>query len=158
MPKILPITVYPDKLLRKKSIPVQFEPQRKKAREKLCADMAATMLAKDGVGLAAPQIGLSIRLIVINTKDGVRYLFNPEISKKSLGREWGEEGCLSVPNVFGQVKRAKSISFSFADDNGGRHQEEASGFMARVIQHEIDHLDGILFIDQAKELKEMVRN
>lgn len=121
--------------------------------KKFCDDMALTMLEKDGIGLAAPQIGLNLRLAVINTKEGPLHIFNPEITKFSWAKEWGEEGCLSVPKVFGQVKRSKKIICRYLDKNGEEKSIQASGLMARVFQHEIDHLDAILFIDKAKKIR-----
>ena len=115
--------------------------------------MAKTMLKTDGVGLAAPQIGKNIRLAVINSKDGVFCLINPKFTKKSWAREIGQEGCLSIPGVFGKVKRHKKISLTYTDKDGKKTKMTAIGMMARVIQHEIDHLDGILFIDKAVEIE-----
>ena len=99
------------------------------------------------------QIGKNVRLAVINTKNGRIFLINPKITKKSLLKEWGEEGCLSVPGVFGQVKRHKKITCEYLDQKSVENAIKAEGLLARVIQHEIDHLDGILFIDKAKNLK-----
>jgi peptide deformylase len=114
-----------------------------------------TMKEKDGVGLAAPQVGQNIRLIAVNTKDGVACMINPKITKKSWAKEWSEEGCLSVPGVYGQVKRHKKINCVYLDKNGAKIKIQAEGLMAVVIQHETDHLDGILFIDKAKKLKKV---
>jgi peptide deformylase len=113
------------------------------------------MFTDDGVGLAAPQVGQSIRLITVTTQDGAQAMFNPEITKRSLLKEWGEEGCLSVPNTFGDVKRYKKITCTFIDVQGQKRILPAKGLMARVIQHEIDHLDGILFIDKAKNIHQV---
>lgn len=153
MPKILDIVTHPNDILRKKSLNIKKEDIFSVEMKKLYDDMVLTMLKKDGVGLAAPQIGKSIRLAVINTKEGPLHIINPEIIKFSWAKEWGEEGCLSVPNVFGQVKRSKKINCKFMDKEGNIKIVEVSGLMARVFQHEIDHLDGILFIDKAKKIK-----
>jgi peptide deformylase len=153
MPKILKIFTIPDQKLKQKSVTFELRNLTNKEYRDLISNMKTTMLAKDGVGLAAPQIGRNIRLIVVNTKDGPIAVINPKIVKKSLLKEWGEEGCLSVPNTFGQVKRHKKIVCVFNDENGQKVRIEAQGLMARVFQHEIDHLDGVLFIDQAKDLK-----
>lgn len=115
--------------------------------------MVKTMIKADGVGLAAPQIGKNIRLIVINSKDGVFCLVNPKFIKKSWARELGQEGCLSIPGVFGEVKRHKKISLAYYNQEGKKVKLTAEGMMARVIQHEIDHLDGILFIDKAVKIE-----
>ena len=154
--KLLPIITNPNPILYKKS--VEIKQVQAKQFQRLCLDMAKTMKEKDGVGLAAPQIGQNIRLIVINAKDGAICMINPKITKKSLIKEWGEEGCLSVPDVFGQVKRHKKITCKYLDKNGKEKKIQAQGLMARVIQHEIDHLDGILFIDKAKGIKKINNN
>lgn len=121
--------------------------------QRLIPEMIETMLKKDGLGLAAPQINQSIRLIAVRHKDGELAMLNPKIIKKSLLKEWDEEGCLSVPNIFGEVKRCKKITVKYLDPQGKTHQLSGEGLFARVIQHEIDHLDGILFIDKAKNLR-----
>ena len=113
------------------------------------------MLEKDGVGLAAPQTGKNIRLCVVNTKEGPICLINPEITKKSWKKEWAEEGCLSIPSIFGQVRRHKNITCKYIDKDKKIIKLDADGLLARVIQHEIDHLDGVLFIDKAKDIKEI---
>ncbi|HAM87981.1 MAG: Peptide deformylase [Candidatus Falkowbacteria bacterium GW2011_GWC2_38_22] len=153
MPKLLNIITHPNEILREKSVVIKKTDILKLEMKKLCEDMTLTMLEKDGVGLAAPQIGKNIRLAVVNTKSGPLHIFNPEIVKFSWTKEWGEEGCLSVPGVFGQVKRSKTIICNYTDKEGAPQSIEVSGLMARVFQHEIDHLDGILFIDKAKKIK-----
>ena len=158
MPKILSITIYPNPILRKKSAEITKVKINSAELRDLSLSMAKTMLKKEGLGLAAPQIGENIRLAVINTKDGVITLINPKITRKSLGKELGEEGCLSLPNIFGQVKRHKEITCEFFDFNIQRVKLKAKGLLARVIQHEVDHLDGILFIDKAKNVKHVTRN
>jgi peptide deformylase len=158
MPKILPIIKAPNDILRKKSSELPLDKINSPVIKKLCGDMCFTMVKKDGVGLAAPQIGKNIRLIVVNTKDGVLALINPKIISKSLIKEWGEEGCLSVPGYFGQVKRNKKIKCAYINLEGKSIELEASGMLARVMEHEIDHLDGILFIDKARDLFKQVKN
>lgn len=153
MAKILDILLNPNPILRKKSEEIDVKKVENGDYKNLCADMVITMLKKDGVGLAAPQIGKNIRIITVNTKDGVICFFNPKLSKKSWLKEWGEEGCLSVPNTFGKVQRHKKVTCEFIDQNGNKKTMEASGLMARILQHEIDHLDGVLFIDKAKKVK-----
>ncbi|MDP3043508.1 MAG: peptide deformylase [bacterium] len=147
--KILLIITNPNPILKKKSAKVEPNKISSKEIQELCLNMEKTMKDKKGVGIAAPQIGKNIRLIIINTKDGGVAMLNPKIIRKSLTKEWGEEGCLSVPNVFGQVKRHKKIECEYLDKTGKETKIKAEGLMARVIQHEIDHLDGILFIDKA---------
>jgi len=114
---------------------------------------AAYMIIADGVGLAAPQIGIQERIIAVQERDGVAVYANPEITKRSDATQVGEEGCLSVPGVFGNVERAKRIAVSALNRHGRRIELNLSGFPAVIFQHEIDHLDGILFIDKMKETK-----
>lgn len=153
MAKVLKIVKIPDEILKRKSSEIKKAELKLPEFRKLCFDMAETMLKKKGVGLAAPQIGENIRLITINIKDGPIIMINPKITNKSLTKEYGEEGCLSIPGVFGQVKRSKKIICKYLDMEGKIKKIAAAGFLARVIQHEIDHLDGILFIEKARDVK-----
>jgi peptide deformylase len=155
MGEILDIIINPDKRLRLKAKKVDEKDIKSQKMQKLCLDMFETMMVKDGIGLAAPQIGESIRLVTINTKNKKLFMFNPEIIKKSLLKETDEEGCLSLPMYFGEVKRHKSITCCFVNENGEKQTLKASGLLARVIQHETDHLDGVLFIDKAKNIKKI---
>ncbi len=155
MPNKLKIITNPDPILRKKSAEISQKDISSQKIKELFSDMGKTMLESDGVGLAAPQIGKNIRLCVINTKNELKCLINPRITKKSWAREWGEEGCLSIPNVFGKVKRHKKIACQYIDLDGKQAKLSADGLLARVIQHEIDHLDGVLFIDKARDIKEL---
>lgn len=155
MSKILNIITVPDKKLRQRSKEIPAEKLNTEEIRDFCASLAATMREKDGVGLAAPQTGKNIRVVVINTKDGDLCMINPVITKKSWAKEYGEEGCLSVPGIFGQVKRHKKVKCSYYSPQGKKRSVEAKNLFARVIQHEIDHLDGILFIDKSKNLKEV---
>lgn len=152
---ILKIITQPSPILRKKS--VEINPKIAKTREfkTLISAMAKTMIKTDGVGLAAPQIGKNIRLVVINSKNGVLCLINPKLTKKSWARELGQEGCLSIPGIFGVVKRHKKVSLTYYDQDGKKIKLTAEGMMARVIQHEVDHLDGILFIDKASAVEKV---
>ena len=153
MPKILKIIKNPDPVLRRISKNIDEKIIKTNEFKKFCADMSETLLKKDGVGLAAPQVGKNIRMFVINTKDGVQCFINPKIIKKSILKEWSEEGCLSIPFTFGKLKRHKKVVCECLDENGEKTTIEANGLMAIAIQHENDHLDGILFIDKAKEIK-----
>lgn len=147
---IIPIKIYPDKILRLKAKPVEsFNTDELK---QLIADMKETMLKKDGMGLAAPQVGQSIRLVVINTKAGVLALINPQVMPLTLRREKMEEGCLSFPKIFGLVKRCRKIKIKAFNFEGKPVNFKASGLLARVIMHEVDHLNGILFIDRAEKI------
>ncbi len=153
MAKILNIIINPNPILRRKSKPFASAEIKSRHWQDFARNLAKTMVAKDGVGLAAPQVGKNKRLIAVNTKEGVMVMFNPRLKKKSWRQEWGSEGCLSVPGVFGQVKRSRKIICEYQDQSGHKQILTANGLLARVIQHEIDHLDGILFIDKAKEIK-----
>jgi peptide deformylase len=155
MPKILEILVNPNPILRKKSDKIKTKEITEQKMREFAMDMVETMKEKDGVGLAAPQVGKNIRLATISTKDDTLIMFNPKIIKKSFWKDWDEEGCLSVPFYFGEVKRHKSIVCVFNDIDGKEKKIRAYGFLARVIQHETDHLDGILFIDKVKNLKKI---
>ncbi|MCR4256830.1 MAG: peptide deformylase [Candidatus Uhrbacteria bacterium] len=113
-----------------------------------------------GVGLASPQVGKNIRAVVIQPlpKDKPEILINPKIIKKSEALLESEEGCLSVPDVFGLVKRHKKITVRALNRHGRRIEFEAKNFPAFVVQHEVDHLDGILFIDKANKIVELDEN
>lgn len=141
------MVVNPDPRLRRIAQAVDLAMIDDKKFQELIVDMAKTMLAKDGVGLAAPQIGRNWRLIVVNTDEGIWPMINPEISNLSKATIVMEEGCLSVPNVFGPVRRSRSLNCRYFNDLGQECFLEAKGNLARVIQHEVDHLDGVLFID-----------
>jgi peptide deformylase len=153
MAKILPIKIDPDPVLRKISAPLDQNKIALAEIQELCRDMAETMEKKDGIGLAAPQIGKNIRIIVVNSPHGVLCMINPRITKRSFAKEWSEEGCLSVPETFGQVRRHKKINCIYHDRQGKVNKVQLKDLMARVVQHEIDHLDGILFTDKAKNIK-----
>jgi peptide deformylase len=115
---------------------------------RLLDNMIDTMYDADGVGLAAPQIGISKRVIVVDVGDGLVELVNPEIIK-GTGEEIDIEGCLSVPNVQGEVKRFTKIVVKGLNRKGEEVSINAEGLFARALQHEIDHLEGILFVDKA---------
>ncbi len=111
-------------------------------------DLKETMAEADGIGLAAPQIGQAVRIIAVDFEGETKIMVNPKIIKKSWLTETAEEGCLSVPKIYGQVKRHKKIKVEFFDEAGRPHRLAVRHLIARIIQHEIDHLDGILFIDK----------
>lgn len=137
----------PDPVLREVAKEVtKFNPNLKK----LLKDMAETMYDAEGVGLAAPQVGISKRVIVVDVRDenGLVEMVNPVIVEQS-GEQVGPEGCLSIPNLNGEVKRADRIVVAGQNSDGEPITIEASGFFARAFQHEIDHLNGILFTDIA---------
>ncbi len=139
---ILNITYFPDDPLTKKADPVtEFD----KKLETLMEDMIETMHAYRGVGLAAPQVGQSKRLFVIHEPDREPMcLVNPEITEPE-GSEEGEEGCLSIPTLYAMVQRATRIHVKAVDIHGDPLEFEAEDFLARIIQHEYDHTEGILF-------------
>lgn len=147
---MLEIVINPNTILRKKSRELKHEEILRPEFKKLIKEMAVTMLKKDGVGLAAPQIGKNIRLIVINSEEEVLAFINPKIIKKSWRKKIAEEGCLSLPDIFLPVKRHLSVEVEFLDLTGQKQKIKAKDMLARVFQHEIDHLDGILFIDKAE--------
>lgn len=149
---ILPIITIPNPILREKARKIGPEEIKSSTIKKLIFDMKETVVPAGGVGLAAPQVGFSVRLIVIAIENKITALINPEIIKFSWRTEVDEEGCLSVPGKFGSVRRAKSIIVEALDENGTPLKFRAEKFFARVIQHEVDHLDGILFTDKAKKI------
>ena len=150
---MLKVITHPNETVRKKSQEVADISSTE--IQKLIPEMMETMMAKDGVGLAAPQIGKNIRIVVIAHKEKNLILINPKITKRSFIKEWGEEGCLSVPNKYGEVKRHRAITLKYKNEGGEEQKLKASGLLARIIQHEIDHLNGILFIDRAKKLTDI---
>jgi len=148
----LSILTDPHPLLRQRSTEVDTKTIATPAFKKFVDALTKAMFEYEGVGIAAPQIGKPWRVFIVNTKDGPQTMINPEIISKSWRKEWDEEGCLSVPGKFGLVKRAKSLKLRALDVNGQTITLKAKGFFARVVQHEIDHLNGVLFIDKAKNI------
>lgn len=155
---ILDIVIEGDPVLRKKAVKVR---RADEGIRKLADDMYETMLDAPGVGLAAPQVGKSIRLIVVHvpeeeddgTPEVSLKLLNPEIIK-SFGTQVGAEGCLSIPGWAGNVERAMNITVKATDMNDKPVRIKAQGYLAVVLQHEIDHLDGILFPDRIENKKD----
>lgn len=146
MLKILEITKFKNPILRKKSVDIkEISPDI----EILIGDMIETLNDSDGVGLAAPQVNRNIRLIIVKHKDDDLALLNPEIIKKSWKKNDGEEGCLSLPGVNGIVRRHSKVVVKAKNKNFKDVEIVGRGMLARILQHEIDHLDGILFIDKA---------
>jgi peptide deformylase len=147
---ILNILTYPDPLLKRKAEPIS---EITDVHRQLIGAMIETMYAASGVGLAAPQVGISQRLIVIHVPTGEEeekrnplVLINPRILQKE-GEIVAEEGCLSVPDVSADIKRNSYVKVAYEDVEGKVKEIEGSNLLARILQHEIDHLDGILFVD-----------
>ena len=152
------ILTEPNKILREKSLRVENVDQD---IQKLMDDMLETLYAAPGIGLAAIQIGVAKRVIVMDisrdrdkeTKKNPMYFVNPEIVWKSEDKFTYEEGCLSVPNQFAEIDRPKQCHVTYLDYNGQPQKLKADGLLSICIQHEIDHLEGILFIDYLSKLK-----
>ena len=151
---ILPIRIYPDPVLRVRCPKVEVFDD---ALRQLAEDMVETMIAAPGVGLAAPQVGVETRLAVVDTSvgqksDALRVLVNPEIVD-SEGRDVDSEGCLSIPGYSDKVARPQRIVVRGMDLEGKAIEIESEDFEARAICHEIDHLDGVLFVDHLRGLR-----
>ena len=149
----LQIITYPNDILRKKSKSIEIFNIDK--YQKFIDDMIEIMVAKDGVGLAAPQVGYNVNIIVVNkdilNTDDFIVLCNPKITFLSAKKIEIEEGCLSLPGTYGNVKRPEKIRIKAFNRKGAEIIIKAKGIMARVIQHEIDHLLGVLFIDKLEK-------
>lgn len=143
---LLRITKLGEDILRQKAEPVA---EVNDEIRKLAEDMFETMIEADGVGLACPQIGKSLRMFVIIADDDVRRVFiNPSIIKTSEETSDYEEGCLSIPQVYESITRPSKVTVQALNEKGKPFTLEADGFLARIIQHEYDHLDGIMYIDR----------
>ena len=153
------ITKEPEKILRKKLKSVEKITPEIKA---LISDMREKVIEAHGVGLAANQVGQDIRIFVIDKKTADAYkvpeaYFNPEITEYSPEIDEVEEGCLSIPGSYFQIRRSKKIMFKALDENGKKIKFKARGFLARVLQHETDHLSGKVFIDRTKDIHKYVQ-
>lgn len=144
------VLVYPDPVLRRGGKAVTaFDADLRQLADR----MFAAMYEEGGVGLAAPQVGVEQKLLVLNPagdradRSGERVLLNPVITRKK-GREWGEEGCLSFPGIHAEVERWQKITVTYQDLDGVETTLECEGWLARIVQHELDHLDGVLFVDR----------
>ncbi len=142
------LTYHPNQLLRTKLNHVNLSELVTPPIQRLIDNMIETMFAKNGIGIAANQVGKNLSIAIINTEDGPLVSVNPIIRRKSFRKETGEEGCLSVPGVFGNVRRHTSLVLECHDRMGKKISIKARGLFARVIQHEVDHLNGILCIDR----------
>jgi len=159
---IYPIVLFGDPVLKRKAQTIE---KGALDLDPVIIDMFETMDEANGVGLAAPQIGLSIRLFVLDTtpmveddeEEGVRMVFiNPEIVDES-GEEWAfEEGCLSIPGIREDVIRLDTVKIKYQDEEWNWHEDELDGMLARVIQHEYDHIEGVLFTDYLTSFKKRI--
>jgi peptide deformylase len=158
---IFPVTVFGDPVLRKKAEPITKDFPDLSG---FIQNMFETMYNSDGVGLAAPQVGQPIRIFVLDTTHededepaGIKKAFiNPVILEKS-GDEWVmNEGCLSLPEIREDVVRPETVKIKYVDENFNEFTEEYSGFTSRVIQHEYDHLEGVMFVDYLNPLKKRI--
>ena len=151
------ILTEPDKILRQISQPVEVVGNEE---QDLMRDMLETMYAAKGIGLAAIQVGAPKRIIVLDLnkdeKKSPMYFVNPIIKQKNLINSIYEEGCLSVPNQFAEIERPNKCEVEYLDFNGNKQLLRADGLLATCIQHEIDHLEGILFIDYLSKLKKSI--
>ena len=158
---IYPITVYGDPVLRKIAEPITKDLKDLKGFIK---NMYDTMYHSDGVGLAAPQVGQSVRIFVVDTTTDdenepagiIKAFINPVILEKT-GDEWAlNEGCLSLPEIREDVMRPETVRIKYQDENFKEYEETYSGFTSRVIQHEYDHLEGLVFVDYLNPLKKRI--
>ena len=150
---ILPIVQFPNPVLAMNCQPVQ---EINDQIRRLAADMGETMYKAPGVGLAAPQVGEPIRMVVLDVseeKNNLMTLINPVITQRSQEQEIGEEGCLSLPGIWEKVSRSTEITLKYTDLEGKEQELHADGLLAICIQHELDHLDGTIFIDHLSRLK-----
>lgn len=145
---ILPLVLHPDERLQSVTRPIE---EITEEVEELLDNLQDTMIAHDGVGLAAPQVGKNLQVAVVEEEDGaVIELINPRIVQ-ATGETIDVEGCLSIPHVYGTVSRAQRILVHYYDRDGDEMELEAYDYLARAIQHEIDHLQGILFTEKLIE-------
>jgi peptide deformylase len=152
---MLDIVIAPQPVLKTPTAPVETVDDTVR---KLLDDMLATMYAAPGIGLAAPQVGVGQRVCVVDISEKAApkaplFLVNPTILATSDLRSVAEEGCLSLPEVYADVERPAAVKVGYLDRDGEPRQIEADGLLARCLQHEIDHLDGILFVDHLSLLK-----
>ncbi len=148
MADVLKIRIYPDPILRKKCVSI---PAVDQSIQKLIDSMMLTMQAENGAGLAAPQVGKSLRLIVVQPPEGESFtLVNPRVVKREGEREV-MEACLSIPGYEGFVNRSTNVTVKGQDRNGNPVKIKADGFLAQILEHEIDHLDGILYTDHIED-------
>lgn len=155
---IYDIVLDPAEILHKKAAELPIDKINTRPMQKFFKDMIETMYVKEGVGLAAVQVGVASQVCTIlkdynslNPHEDL-VLVNGKYEKASRHQEWDEEGCLSVPGYFGKIKRYSEVNVTGFDHKGNKLKFKASGFFARIIQHEIDHLNGHLYIEKAKDI------
>ena len=141
------------KLLRKKTAKFDFSKHSRKEIQTLIKTMREAMKAAGGIGLSANQIGLDMKVFIAQPENKFYAVFNPELAKESNEEVLMEEGCLSVPSRYGAVQRPEKVTLIGQDSNGKKIKIKAWGILARVFQHETDHLNGILFIDKAEKIE-----
>ncbi len=162
----LPIYVYGSEVLRAKAKEVEINEDTKPEILSLLEKMDETMRDADGVGLAAPQVGKSLRILIVDGRDisdsypelhdFVRTMINPEVLEESDETSEYSEGCLSIPDVNCNIVRPKKIKVRFINENFETQEEEFDGFASRMLQHELDHLEGILFTDRAAPIRKKI--
>lgn len=151
---ILPICSLPDPVLRRKAKRV---PRIDSSIQRLIDDMVETMQQMKGVGLAAPQVGVSLRVVVLQMPGEEPFaIVNPQIVKRS-GEQQAVEGCLSVPGYVGEIKRSASVTVKGWDHHGKPMRVKATGLLAEALEHEIDHLDGMVYIDHVEDKNKLRR-
>ncbi len=150
----LQVLTNPNEKLRKISRPVTDEELQSDETQKLIDNMIETMAEENGVGLAAPQVGEHMRILIAQTQNGAEAFINPKIISRSRRTMESQEGCLSIPGVWGIVERSKTVKIKAKNRSGEPVRLKASGLASVIFQHEIDHLNGILFIDRAKKIQE----
>ncbi len=157
MPKAQALKVLhsPDKELRVVSKPVAVDRAASPDMKALIEDLKITMKKENGIGIAAPQVGVHERVIIVDMNNKPTAFINPEISEKSFKLVDSEEGCLSVPGQWGLVKRHRSVTVKALDTHGNPVSFKVTGLIAIIFQHEVDHLDGVLFIDRAEALTDV---
>jgi peptide deformylase len=149
MPKSLPLVTLPTPSLRERSVEVDPKNIGTAEFQQFLDDLTETMFVEDGVGIASPQVGRNERIFIVNEKSGPKAYINPEVTLLTDTTVESEEGCLSVPGVWGLVPRAKKVHVKALDRHARRVEFDVKGFMAIVFQHEFDHVNGILFVDKA---------
>ena len=148
----LPVVTHPNDILRTVSEPISDADLLDPKTQEMIDDLIETMNVENGIGIAAPQVGEHVRIVIIETKNGPEVFVNPKIISRSERMVKSEEGCLSVPGVHGFVERHKTVKVKAKNRDGEPLRVKADHMISIVLHHEIDHLDGILFIDKAYKI------